>query len=175
MQARERALLAQRENLTSAAEESDGQRIAPTDGAEIPAALRAQWERQGGLDEPAPSAIHGASHAGRHGAGRQVPFMDGFNALPKAATSVAYAYLAAGSGHFGSAEDADITEFVETPEGKELVAEWGSKAARHVATPGGAYGLCEKPWTRQAGKRPRRGSTGSRASQAKAMWKALVK
>ena len=176
VQQRERALIALREKLKAGPVQSEGSGIVPSDGAGIPASLREAWERQGGF-EPNLRQAQATVQAMLDGMApeEQAGFMEGFDALPEAATSAAYAYLATGGGSFGSAPDADIAEFVETPEGKELVTEWGSKAPRHVATIRARLGLMRQAMDAASWKAAEAWLDGLSASQAKAVWKALVR
>ena len=176
IQAKERQLLALRERLKAAPEESDGSGIVPSDGSEIPAALREAWERQGGFEVNLKRA-QGTVQAMLDGMEpeEQATFMASFDGLPEGARTAAYAYLAAGGGHFGSAKDADLKEFAETPEGTELIAEWGSKAARHVATIKGRLRLMREAMDAADWQAAEAWLDGLTAPQAKGIWRALVK
>jgi hypothetical protein len=69
-------------------------------------------------------------------------FQASFDALPEGAKTATYSYLPVdGGGSWGAAKEDAMASFASTPEGSQLVAEWGDKAPQRVAIVKGRIGL----------------------------------
>jgi len=63
-----------------------------------------------------------------------VAFTGAFDALPEGTRSAIFSEISLGSaGSIRAASEADVTRFTETPEGGEMVREWGHRAAHNLA------------------------------------------
>lgn len=98
-------------------------------------ALVDDWDASGGFDVQVNKA-QGAAHAVLDNLHPKTArgLIQVFDALPATAQQAAYRDMALGRPVvYRDAEPEAVERFASTPEGKELVAEWGGRAARHVA------------------------------------------
>lgn len=128
LQARERELLELRAKMKTAPAARNGTEH-QTGDAGIAPELIAEWEASGGLEHNLANAA-ATAQAVMTGVEDAAEFQAGFGALPPGAQTAAFRILAAAPGYTPSANDAAMKAFAETPEGSELVAEWGGKSAQ---------------------------------------------
>ena len=71
----------------------------------------------------------------------QAALSQSFDALPASAQTEVFKYFAIKPGNWRSADEAAVEAFASMPEGQDLIAEWGDKAAKHVGVVQGRIGL----------------------------------
>jgi hypothetical protein len=101
----------------------------------LDAVLVAEWEASGGFATRLAQAQKGAiAILERLDPDDRGEFTAAFDALPEGVRSALLSEISLGSsGSARNASDADVTRFASTPEGAELVNEWGYRANRNVA------------------------------------------
>lgn len=133
IQARERELIEQREQLKAAPAPEKAVRE-PGNAPGLDPALLKEWEDAGGVEfhlATAQRATQAAFEAMPEE--ERADFQAGFDGLPDGAQTAVFRYLALEpGGSVRPATDAAVQNFASTPEGAELVASWGRNAARNV-------------------------------------------
>ena len=176
-QARYRALLEQRANLP--AKVKVGTETQGNDQGDAPGInpdLLAQWAREGGVEtnlrqvQATAQTVLDALEPDEAGA-----LEEGFDALPEAARSAVYAFLAVqGGGAWPAASDAALQDFASTDEGAELVQGWGRQASRKVGIVKGRMGLMLNGMTPEDRSKAQLWFDGLSSQQAKAVLAALA-
>ena len=138
--------------------------------------LVAQWEKQGGVDANLQQARRAARVAlDGLSAEDATSLQAGFDALPEGARMTVFAFLAVPAGTRPPADDAAVQTFASTEEGGQLIAEWGGRAARNVATVRARMRMILNAMTPADREQASVWFDGLLPAQAKAVYQALLR
>ena len=175
-QARHLDLLRQLEGLEAEPTAVEKNPDAQSDASALDPALLAEWEKQGGVDYHLKTAQRTASAAldALEGDDRQ-QLEEGFDSLPPAARTAITRFLAVEPGGFvRPANETSLETFASTPEGAELVKEWGRSAPRNIGIVRSRMDLMLRSMAEADRTKAEAWFNALPAQQAKAVMKALA-
>ena len=173
LQARERELLKARDGVKAArpAEEQAGE----LDMSGLAPELVEAWEKEGGVAHNMATARGTAQRAlDELDDDEQAALTESFDALPASAQTEIVRYIAIEPANWRPANEAAVEAFASTPEGQDLIGEWGDKAAKHVGVVQGRIGLMLQSMPAADRDKAEAFFDALTAAQAKAVLRALA-